>query len=484
MNERFIRQLWRQQTFRGELRTTSSSSISVIRPGVHNLDSGPDFLDALVEIDGRRFRGDIEVHASNNLWLTHKHHLDPKYNSVILHAVMEMGTNERCPFTESGRKIPVFVMSGFLSTKLRTLWKKIVADDRVERRGSIPCDSRNREISSTVIRSMLDRTGRERLELKIRRQHERLRDIIDQRRFGISESSSPYEVEMQTIPPASAGITMREYSVLDDWEQLLYEGMAEVLGYSKNSVPFLRLTRSLRLKTLKQFISLFPGLDPSRVIAGSLFGAAGLIGDPMPPSLPPYVHEALLDVWGNISPLYSGKRLHRSEWTFFRLRPANFPTYRLMTLALITARQIHSGGFLPRLVETVKDGRADGRGGGNMIRFLAKDHAAVADPPGERFFRSVGRGRAIDAAVNLFVPTLFLYARLFHDRPLRGAVLAALGSLPRTQENSITRLMERRLLRKRVQIQGPLQQQALIQLYKFYCSQERCTECKIGNAAC
>src|SRR5215211_6634175 len=46
---------------------------------------GPDFRDAMIVIDGRDLvAGSIELHLRSGGWRAHGHHLDPRYNEVVL----------------------------------------------------------------------------------------------------------------------------------------------------------------------------------------------------------------------------------------------------------------------------------------------------------------------------------------------------------------------------------------------------------------
>ena len=61
--------------------------IKIVERGRLNLDNGPDILDALIDIDGIRCRGDIEIHLRWEDWFRHGHHEDRRYRQVILHLV-------------------------------------------------------------------------------------------------------------------------------------------------------------------------------------------------------------------------------------------------------------------------------------------------------------------------------------------------------------------------------------------------------------
>ena len=72
------------------LRTTGGEQIQVVYPGRRNLGPGPDFLDAIIALDGRRLRhGHIEIHTVTSAWRTHGHAPDPAYHNVMLHVVWD-----------------------------------------------------------------------------------------------------------------------------------------------------------------------------------------------------------------------------------------------------------------------------------------------------------------------------------------------------------------------------------------------------------
>lgn len=69
------------------LRTSDGRRVRIIHPGTLNHDSGPDFFNASVEIDGQRWAGNIEIHVRASDWMRHGHDRDRAYDSVILHVV-------------------------------------------------------------------------------------------------------------------------------------------------------------------------------------------------------------------------------------------------------------------------------------------------------------------------------------------------------------------------------------------------------------
>jgi hypothetical protein len=102
------------------------------------------------------------------------------------------------------------------------------------------------------------------------------------------------------------------------------------------------------------------------------------------------------------------------------------------------------------------------------------------DYPSLKPVHPLGPERIDTAIANVIVPLALLYARIFKDRVAREGALRVFDSMPAAAPNAITRLMEKQLLRGRVELLSVSAQQGVIQLHKFYCCEERCAECDVG----
>ena len=60
-SEKFLYHIWDAQHLIKELKSISNRKIKILFPGRWNTDSGPDFKDAIIEIDGVVKRGDVEM---------------------------------------------------------------------------------------------------------------------------------------------------------------------------------------------------------------------------------------------------------------------------------------------------------------------------------------------------------------------------------------------------------------------------------------
>ena len=73
------------------------------KTGEQNIDSGPDFCNAKIIIDGTQWYGNIEMHVFSSEWEKHVITHDPAYNNVILHVVYE---HDQSIVSQSGINIP------------------------------------------------------------------------------------------------------------------------------------------------------------------------------------------------------------------------------------------------------------------------------------------------------------------------------------------------------------------------------------------
>ena len=64
-----------------------SNFVTVFSPGRKNKNEGPDFLDAVIWVNGKMIKGAVEIHSHESSWISHGHISDDRYAGVILHVV-------------------------------------------------------------------------------------------------------------------------------------------------------------------------------------------------------------------------------------------------------------------------------------------------------------------------------------------------------------------------------------------------------------
>ena len=463
LHERYLRHVWTDPALTHRPLTTTDGQIVVILDhGCLNLRSGPDFLDARLRIGDLHLRGDIEFHRSSSDWFRHHHNANPRYNEVILHVVFRPEGAAAVP-SRSGRRIPTLVLSSSFVEPYEAIARRAVLGERGRCAQTIPCAESNYDLPGELLDGWLLRLSRERRELKCRRFEDRLRSIIHERTLSSEE-----------LDPGHSRA----------WEQVVYEGLMDGLGYARNRLPFMRLARNVSLDVAKRL-----GLpDTPLLLEALLFGAAGLI--PEEHAIPEQVsrrHAAQLrDAWNALRNRYRGETLTEADWSFSPTRPANFPTVRL-SVAPGFMYALLRRDLLARLISDVRS-QANPR---MAIRTVARlcdvtphefwfTHVTF-DHVRTRLQHPLGDERITAMITNVVVPFSALYARLYHDDVLLERTDALMRNLPASGANAVTRLIDGHLIRGKFALKSAQREQGAIQLYGFYCSRERCAECEVGR---
>ncbi len=427
------------------LLTSDGKKIRVLHPGRKNMDSGPDFRDALISIDGRQLRGDIEIHVSSRHWQAHGHHRDPGFNNVILHVAM-WDEGEETSLLHSKERIPILALAPYLNASIEDLGNLLstaLAPDE-------PCRRAVKQAGMPRVLATINRAGARRFHAKAAR--------------------------------------FTEAMAHNDPEQVLYEAVMAALGYAKNREPLEGLARLLPLTSLREFAT--RGSVPE--IQSLMLGAAGLL--PIDSQLrrrgiQPRAHddgqkEELQKTWLSFG---IRKTMCRGDWRFFRVRPENHPTRRIVAASHLLAR---CRGELLRSVLTGLSRLSASEARRELERSLTIK--ADAYPTSHRHFGMgpsrhpslIGRSRARDIIVNVLLPFCFAWAEAEHDARLRKRLKELYVNYPRLQENWITRHMERQIFGNEPESKLPHRacyQQGLIQLYRAFCAEHRCRACPLAR---
>lgn len=115
MDEKYLHLIWEMKRIPvNDLRTVTGEPINVLSFGIRNDQlAGPDFFYGKIEYDGMIHHGMIEIHVKSSDWYLHKHHLDEKYNNVILHVVHEYDRE----VVQNGFSIPTLELKNLLDVE-------------------------------------------------------------------------------------------------------------------------------------------------------------------------------------------------------------------------------------------------------------------------------------------------------------------------------------------------------------------------------
>ncbi len=486
--ESLVVRLWEtQRDLSPPLRTVQGDEIQVVYPGRRRWGRGPDFVGALISWPGSVLRGgEVEAHVRSSDWRAHGHHRDRHYNGVGLQVVMwhdDHGPTLR----QDGVEVPVLALADHLALPLAELMTHL--QDPAPRPS--PCWSEGR----IDLGGLLERCGVERFAAKAGR----------------------FESDLACCPP----------------EQILYEGVAEGLGYTQNRRPFRRLAELVPLEVARAFAGRGDGDAGTRDgqdgqigpvgsggrdgrdgrgggttegwgdageggaaaelggaafdLEGLMLGAAGLLPSQRGMGPSDGYAEGLERLWARRGRERVGGVMLPSEWEFFRVRPANFPTRRVASFARLAVRWPDQGlvdvlvrlilGLEPRLVPRAMEGLLLGDARGGYWSARCDFGLPMRRPAG-----MIGRQRAAEIAVNLFLPFLAGLAAHVGDEGLGRRALDGYRAYPKRGDNEISRYMAVQIVgapRPR-EARSACRQQGLLHLYRRYCEARRCGECPVG----
>ena len=445
--EEHLYTLWQRLADHRRAFTSSDGRIlHIIECGTRNHDAGPDFLNALVRIDGALHRGDVEIHNTPREWYTHHHHLDRRYNQVLLHLVFKS-----CP--------PDYVTQRQDGSVALTLslpdWRPDTTSPDESASSSFSCALSERE--TPFIMAQLARRGGERFE-----QHQ---------------------------------ASFLELRPDHSWEQILYYGLLSGLGYGKNGLPFRRLAFVLPVTLLWQAVATMADDPAVELCEALLFGAAGLLEESTQTSVhgTPSYPARLAHLFAQWRDRGKIDVLEPECWQFFRLRPNNFPTRRLAAAAALAVRYRESGFLHPLLGISKRSsdpanalralteiGRVEARG--YWCTHYHFGRRAVSRTPG-RCACLVGPARSRNLVINVLLPILAAYAGECEDGHLRARACALYTHCPAGEESVTQRAVYRRLkldTRTPAPVLTGHHAQGLLQLQQRWCGHNRCAACLSG----
>ncbi len=282
MQEDFLHFIWKHKRFdSSNLQSVNREVIKVSNLGQHNHNSGPDFFNALIEIDTQKWAGNIEIHIKSSDWYLHGHETDSAYDNVILHVVWEHDTDI---FRKDNSVIPTLELKSYVDTKLLQNYTKLMQSKRW-----INCETDFGSVDDFSLNNWLERLYIERLERKSNEIHKQLKGSKN------------------------------------DWEAVLFKMLCKNFGLKVNGEAFKSLANAIDFSIIRKVRHNVLDLE------ALLFGQAGLLEE--------NVEDAYAqDLQKRYTFLKQKFQLNNQgvlPIQFFRLRPPNFPTIRLSQLAML-----------------------------------------------------------------------------------------------------------------------------------------------------
>lgn len=298
MKEEYLHQVWLTKRLPVDLTLTDGRKLTILNTGRHNHESGPDFFNGSIELEGIRWNGNIEIHVKSSDWYAHKHHLDKAYNNVVLHVVYRHDK----PVFIQGEEIPTLELESIIDLEHWYNYELLIKN-----KNWIPCENQINDVHPVFVRMQLEDMLISRLERK----------------------AQMMELRFQMLGR--------------NLQQLQYEILAQSFGTKVNMLPFTELTQRMPVKTIwREGKSAAPAL---------LLGAAGFLEEVQPPqNLQGFQRD-----WKFFAMKHRLQSMQKLSWKFKGLRPPGFPDVRILQFARIISRMQQDFSFFDKSVEQLLD---------------------------------------------------------------------------------------------------------------------------------
>jgi hypothetical protein len=425
MREEFLYYIWEKRLTDKDLKTVEGEAVEVVATGFRNTDSGPDFLEAKIQIGDKLWAGHVEIHVKSSDWNRHGHQNDKAYKNVILHVVYENDIQVN--------DIPTLELKGHFDESLFAHYQKLIAS-----KTWIPCEKTIIQVPVFTRLSWLDRMAVDRLENK------------------------------------SGAVTKILESNQFDWEDALYKLLMRYFGLKVNNEAFEYLANILPFKTLLKHA------DNLLQVEAMLMGCAGFLEDEFTEDYPLLLKREFSVMKAKFNLL----TMPAERWRFMRMRPSNFPTIRLAQMAQL----IHKNGCLFAKIKSAKDTTEVKSFFDVKASEYWETHwrfeTRLPNPPdllkrgnqSSRKPKHLGETTADVLIINAVAPLLFCYGKLHKDESVCETALQFLEDTEAEDNATI-----RHYAQCGITAENAMQTQALLHLYSYFCKRKRCLECRIGN---
>ena len=415
MQEQLLHRIWQSKHFNHtDLCVSNGDSLKIIQYGYYNTNAGPDFQNGHILINGQSWYGHIELHIKSSDWDNHRHYDDPAYNNVILHVVFE---DDRVVYTESGRKLPTLILKDRVDAQVLERYDKI--NNSLNR---IPCSSLLHSVNKDKVGLFLHRLLIERLERKVNELNSSL-------------------IELK-----------------NDWETILFKWLLKYACPKSNKEAFDQLGDKIPLKLIYAYRSNLFQLE------ALMLGQSGMLQ-----AVDDYTSR-LVREYTHLKNKYKLSSMTGVEWRFSRMRPAQFPTLRIVQMAYLYHR-------IPRLFQTLLTSPV--HTWRELFEVDTSEYWKTHYIPGKKsvYKRKTWGVLMIDnILINVIIPLIYVYGKKSGAQSLTEKAIELIYTF-RPENNNIIRLWgDAGIIAKNAG-----QTQALIQLKSEYCNQYLCMYCSIGQ---
>lgn len=418
MKEDFLHFLWQNKLFElNNLKSTDNEVIQIVKSGLHNKNSGPDFLNAHLKINNQLWIGNVEIHVKSSDWYLHKHEEDENYDAVILHVVWEYDSDV---FMKNNQSIPTLEIKKNVTKNLLNNYENLLS----KQLRWIPCEKQFNQVDSFLISNWLERLYLERLEKK--------------------------------------SVLIKELLVIsnNDYEAVLFQMIAKSFGLKINGESFLQLAQSFDFSLLRKVR--FNELQ----LSAMLFGQAGFLENLKEDE---YFLQ-LKSEYDYLKHKYNLRPVSNNLFQFFRMRPSNFPTIRIAQLVALFHKYQNLFSKLMEL-EKLDDFY---KIFSIEVNDFWKNHYTF-ETTSKKSSKKLTKSFIDLLLINTIIPLKFIYEQ--SRIGVNGNSFLKLMQEIKPEKNSIIS----KFSDLNIKAKNAFESQALLELKTTYCEKKHCLQCAIGN---
>lgn len=418
MKEDFLHYIWKYQLLDfSRIQTVQNEPVQVIFPGIHNHDSGPDFLNAKLRIDDQVWVGTVEIHLNSSHWYWHQHEIDENYDAVILHVVWDHDVDV---FMKNNLPLPTLELKHLVSQELLENYKNLSKNSSKW----IPCEDQLSKLDSFLVNNWLERLFIERLEKKA---------------IAIQELLSNDN---------------------NNWDAVLFSFLAKNFGLNKNGLAFYELSRSFPFSLFQRLLN-----EPKK-LESLLFGQGGFLEQ----DKEDVYHKQLKKEYDFLKIKYDLHPKPNQNFQFFRMRPSNFPTIRI---AQLTSLYADNYGLFSKLM-TVDQTKDYYQFFDIQMNEFWKTHYTF-DKASKKSSKKLTRSFIDLVIINTIIPLKFAYMKA-RDKDSGVEILQLINEIKPEKNSVVDKFRDLGIAAR-----SAFESQALLQLKNNYCATKRCLDCAIGN---
>jgi hypothetical protein len=416
MKEDFLHYLWKYKKFeQSNIQTINGEAIKIINSGQFLEQAGPDFFNAQLIIGNQKWAGNVEIHLKSSDWYLHHHEKDQAYETIILHVVWEHDIEV---FRNNNTEIPVLELKNYVDKSIVENYKKLLHP-----KSWIYCEKQIANVDEFVLSNWKERLFFERLERK-------------------------------SIPIFSLLETTQ-----NDWETVLFCLLGKNFGLNTNGEVFYKIAQSIPFSIIRK-----ESFDLENLESLFLGNAQLLVSEKED-----VYFKNLVSRFEYLKHKYNLREIIIEPVQFFKHRPDNFPTIRLVQLANLYH---HQANLFTKIIDVNSVQQVYEIFNTSVSEYWRTHYLFDKESAFKK--KTLSKSFIDLILINTIIPFQFAYAKN-QGKEISENLIQLMKEISPESNAVIQKFNSFKIYSK-----NAFDSQSLLQLKNEYCNKSKCLECAIG----